>query len=92
MPRRAARVDENQGDIALALRLVGCSVQSLAALGGGVPDLLIGYRGKTHLIEVKNPDTRHGITDAQDDWFDDWNGSPVHVVETAEAAIDVVTR
>ena len=92
MPRTAARVDSNQGDIALALVQIGCSVKSLAAMGRGLPDLLVGYRGITHLIEVKNPATYHGITDAQHEFMDSWRGSPVHVVETADAAIDVVTR
>lgn len=35
--RRAARVDRNQAEIAAALRKVGATVQSLAAIGEGVP-------------------------------------------------------
>jgi len=52
--RTAARVDENQASIVLALRKLGASVISLAPLGKGVPDLLVGYRGQNHLVEVKD--------------------------------------
>jgi hypothetical protein len=42
MTRRAARIDDNQRDIVTALERAGCTVQSLASLGEGVPDLLVG--------------------------------------------------
>lgn len=42
--RRAARTDANQTAIVEALRKCGASVQSLAAVGKGVPDLLVGLR------------------------------------------------
>ena len=44
--RRAARVDRNQAEIVVALRAGGASVQPLHAVGKGVPDLLVGWRGK----------------------------------------------
>ena len=53
--RRAARVDRNQAEIAAALRNVGATVQSLAAIGEGVPDLMIGHNQHTYLFEVKDP-------------------------------------
>ena len=37
--RRAAAVDANQAAIVAALRAAGCSVQSLASLGGGLSAL-----------------------------------------------------
>ena len=39
---RAARVDDNHVAVVEALRKAGAMVQSLAAVGDGVPDLLIG--------------------------------------------------
>ena len=45
--RRAARTDSNHEEIVKALRAVGATVQSLAGVGHGVPDLLVGYQGKT---------------------------------------------
>lgn len=47
MPRRAARTDANHTDVVGALRDVGTSVSSLAAVGHGVPDLVVGTCGLT---------------------------------------------
>lgn len=55
MPRRAARVDDNQTEIVRASRDVGVSAQSLAAIGKGCPDLLLGVDGLT-LVGRFNPE------------------------------------
>lgn len=52
--RRAARTDANQAQIVAALRRMGAYVVDLSAVGMGVPDLLVGWRGAWHLIEVKD--------------------------------------
>jgi Holliday junction resolvase len=59
MPRRAARVDANHLDICHALRKHGCSVQSLAAIGKGVPDIVLAIGGVTYLAEIKDKDGRN---------------------------------
>ncbi len=87
MTRTASRVDTNHAEIVAALRQVGCSVLSLAALGGGVPDLLVAKGGTTVLIEIKH---RKGkLNKLQKEWHDRWNGA-VHVVNNPQAALDVV--
>jgi Holliday junction resolvase len=93
--RRAAKVDRNQPEIVSALRQVGADVQSLAAVGDGVPDLLVGFRGTTFLIEVKDgskaPSARQ-LTDDQIKWHAAWRGGRcvvVHDVTEALAAIGV---
>jgi Holliday junction resolvase len=53
--RRAARVDDNHPDIVTAFEALGCTVLSLAAMGKGCPDLLIGCDLSNYLVEVKNP-------------------------------------
>jgi len=53
----AKRRDQNEPDIVKALRAAGAYVQLLEQ-GGGVPDLLVGYRGRTYLVEVKNPEEK----------------------------------
>ena len=51
--RRAANLDGNHGEIVEALlSVVGVSVHSLAGLGCGVPDLLVGARERTYLVVV----------------------------------------
>ncbi len=52
--RTAAKVDRNQSEVVAALRKLGASVQSLASIGKGCPDLLVGYHGILYLMEVKD--------------------------------------
>lgn len=91
--RRAAKVDRNQAEIVQALRKVGASVQSLAAVGEGVPDLLVGWRGMNLLIEVKDgnkPPSGRKLTPDQEAWHDAWAGRPVFVVTCVDQAIDIL--
>ena len=88
--RRAARVDENQENVVKALRAVGASVQTLAAVGKGVPDLLVGYQGKTILLEVKDgrkPPSARRLTEDQLKWHGAWRGGPLAVVDGPDAAL-----
>ncbi|PLC06385.1 hypothetical protein CY658_04950 [Variovorax sp. RO1] len=88
--RRAAKIDANQTQVVSALRAAGVSVQSLAAVGNGVPDLLCGFRGKLSLLEVKDgskvPSARK-LTPDQVDWHAIWADMPLFVVETPEQAL-----
>lgn len=94
--RRAARTDSNQGEIVAALRAAGCTVQSLAAVGGGVPDLLVADRdGVLILLECKDgskPPSARRLTQEQEAWHEEWRGSPIYVVTDAEEAISVLHR
>lgn len=86
------RVDANQSTIVRALRDIGASVQSLADLGKGVPDLLVGYRGNNWLMEVKDwkqPPSKRRLTPDEKKWHQSWNGQ-VHVVETFDEALKII--
>ena len=88
--RRAAKVDANQEQIVEALRAVGATVQTLAAVGKGVPDLLVGYQGKTLLLEVKDgrrPPSEKRLTEDQLVWHGAWRGGPLAVVDGVDAAL-----
>ncbi len=91
--RRAAKVDSNQALIAAALRQAGCGVVSLAAVGSGVPDLLVHdptYPFQTRLMEVKNLKGRgNKLTPAQQVFHANWRGSVV-VVETVDQALAAI--
>lgn len=90
--RRAARTDANQTEIVSALRGVGCSVQPLHAVGGGVPDLLVGKGGTNFLVEVKDgrkPPSARQLTPDQRAWHDAWRGN-VAVVSSVEEALTLV--
>jgi len=88
--RRAARIDANQEQVVSALRAAGATVQSLAGVGVGVPDLLVGYQGKTLLLEVKDgkkPPSERRLTEDQVRWHGAWRGGPLAVVDGVDAAL-----
>lgn len=90
--RRAARVDDNHKEITDALRDIGATVQSLAALGQGVPDLLVARQGGLWLMEVKDgkkPPSKRKLTPDEEAWIAAW-AAPVHIVESIEQALAVV--
>ena len=90
--RRAAKVDANQDQIVSALRAAGAVVQSLAAIGSGVPDLLVAFRGNLFLLEVKDgakPKSSQKLTDKQVKWHQAW-GALVEVVNSPEAALRAI--
>ena len=90
MPRRAHRLDANQDVIVNALCAVpDVSVFSLAGVAAGCPDLLVGIKGVTHLVEVKDgakPPSRRTFTPEQRRWIDRWQGSKVVVLTDDSAA------
>lgn len=68
MPRLAARTDATQTTIVSALRGIGAMVVVLSAVGRGVPDLLVGFRGRWSLLELKDgakSPSRQELTPAQ---------------------------
>lgn len=90
---RAAKVDRNQADIVDALRRIGATVQPLHTVGDGVPDLLVGYRMATILLEVKDgtkPPSARRLTDDQIAWHGAWKGGPLAVVCDVDSAIRAV--
>ena len=91
--RRAAKIDANQEQVVSALRAAGATVQSLAGVGVGVPDLLVGYQGKTILFEVKDghkPPSARRLTEDQLKWHGAWRGGPLAVVDSVDAALRVL--
>jgi hypothetical protein len=78
--RYARRIDDNHRSIVEALEKVGCLVLSLAAVGKGVPDLLVLRAGRLFLLEIKDGSkvaSRRELTPAQRSFRRLW---PVHVV------------
>lgn len=87
---RAARVDDNQGEIVRALEKIGAVVVSLASLGDGCPDLLVGFRGKNFLLEIKNPKGRGArLTPDQEVFHSTWVGQ-VAIVYTVAGALGAI--
>ena len=87
--RRRGRVDANQTEIVGVLRGHGATVVSLADVGGGVPDLLLGLAGRTYLAEVKDGRKKPSaqvLTDDQRDFVETWHGGSIVILRTAEQA------
>jgi len=85
MIRRAARVDANQSAVISALRAAGAYVWII-----GLPvDLLVGYKGHSFLVEVKNG-PRKRLTALQEDFFNNWSGSTLARIDGPEAALRMI--
>jgi hypothetical protein len=80
-------VDSNRVKMVEALRDASVTVTSLHAVGRGVPDLLVGFRGENYLLEVKS--SRGKLTSSQEDWIQDWRGR-VFIVRSVDDALMAV--
>lgn len=85
---RGRRVDANHEVIVEAFRRCGWSVQSLAEIGNGCPDLLVARNWQTLVVEVKGP--KGQITMDQMTWAANWKGS-MRLVRTV-ADVEQLTR
>ena len=87
--RRAAKRDDNERGIVDALRAAGAFVQPLDAV-----DLLVGYRGRWVVMEVKDPAkpfSQQKLTFDQVKLIERLrNRAPLHVVQTPEQALAVI--
>jgi hypothetical protein len=94
--RRNARRDAGEVAIVHALEGVGATVTRLN--GQGVSDLLVGYEGVNHLLEVKAPlgprggDSRNDqkLRDTQVTWKDSWRGAQPVVVRSPLEALEAI--
>ena len=98
---RRSRVDANQGKIVDELEHANASVQILKDVGGGCPDLLVGYEGfvcphcnewspvlMNYLMEVKDGSTYPSwrkLNQNQIDWHAAWRGQVAVVLNPLEA-------
>ncbi len=70
--RHVKRRDANHGEIVSALERCGWSVLDISQVGGGAPDLLVGYHGRNVLCEIKTG--RSKLRAGQEDWHAGWRG------------------
>ena len=94
--RRRPGLDLNHRAIVSGLRAAGCSVLDLSSVGGGCPDILVGARGRDHLLEIKHltngkltPGAKKSAV-GQKEWHDRWRGHPVRVVYSLHEALNAV--
>lgn len=95
--RRAARIDATHTEIVAGLRACGAAVTSLAGVGAGVPDLLVSYRSRWAVLEVKQPLGPRGgesadgqrLRASQRKWLASQR-APVHVVRSLDDALEAI--
>ena len=80
---RDSRIDMNQADIVLSLRSAGAMVEHLHNVGGGCPDLLVGFRGHNFLLEVKTGGGK--LSNVQTGWHKEWKGQVAVVFNPIDA-------
>jgi len=89
--RRAAQRDANEPGIIDKARKLGASVQPLN--DADIPDLLIGFRGRNFLVELKDGDkvpSKRKLRPGQKRWHERWRGQ-VAKCETWEEVLAVLT-
>lgn len=95
---RAHRKDASHKAVVAAFEAHGCSVNVIEQAKTGCPDLVVGYLGVDHGVEVKPTKEQAGK-----DWRRDtvpresqlafharWRGAPIHVVRTVEDVVALV--
>jgi Holliday junction resolvase len=90
--RRAAKVDDNHAEIRAAFRSLGAEVVDCSHVGDGFPDLLVGWRGRVLMVEVKDsrkPPSARKLTPAQTVFHVEWQrvGCKVHVITNVDEAL-----
>lgn len=81
--RLRGRIDANQREIVDKLEQAGISVQSLANIGCGCPDILVGFRRQNFVFEIKDPaqpPSARALTREEQIWHNRWTGQ-VAIVE-----------
>jgi hypothetical protein len=87
--RARPKLDANHTAIVKALRQMGASVQSLASIGHGCPDLLVGWSNKAYVVEIKDgtlPPSKRQLTEDEREWMECWTG-PFVILSSVENAI-----
>lgn len=90
MPKKT---DGNHASIVGDLRVLGASVQSLATIGKGCPDILVGFRNRNFVFEIKDPSrprSKRRLTPDEQTWQSSWRGQ-VATIESFEAALKIIS-
>ena len=76
------KVDANQAELCKYIRSLGASICYLHSVGGGCPDILVGYDGENHFWEIKAV-KRGKLNELQVKFHNGWVGK-VEVIKTVE--------
>ncbi len=76
------------------MRTCGATVR-VVTQGDGLPDLLVGYRGYTILMEVKDgrkPPSARKLTEEEEKFFQNWKGGMLAIVNSVQEALELLKR
>lgn len=73
--RRAAKIDLNQKEIVLQLRMMGYTVRHTHTIGKGFPDIVIGRASRNLLVEIKRKG--ESLTPDEREFFETWKGAVI---------------
>ena len=88
-----AKKDANHHEVVDAMQKAGAYVIDMSHVGKGFPDLIVGFRSQTILMEIKNPKTsygKRGLNKNQLKWKEQWTGDTYCVVDGPEAALRMI--
>jgi hypothetical protein len=92
---RIKKVDRNQPEIVKQLRKIpGVSVAHTHTVGDGFSDLVVGYKGKNYLCEVKDPakpPSARKLTPDEEKFHSEWKGQ-VSVVESVTDILKLINQ
>lgn len=86
------KVDANHSEIVKGLRAIGATVRSTAMVGNGFPDIAVGFRGRTVLMEIKDGSktaSRRKLTEFEEAFHAAWKGDAA-VVGSLEDALKAI--
>jgi hypothetical protein len=90
--RKHARKDTNQDEIVQAARDLGATVLLTHQLGGGAPDIIIGWRGLNYLVEIKDgakPPSRRRLTKDEKEFHQLWRGQ-ICVIKSVDELLELL--
>lgn len=86
------RRDKNHKEIVNQLKKIGCSVIDTSQIGKGFFDIIVGYRKKTYLIEIKSDTAygRKGLSESQRIFAEEWKGGEILCINSIEDFIKLI--
>jgi hypothetical protein len=89
--RVKARKDANHVQLVSQLRKIGATVWDTAVLKNCC-DIVVGYRGKNYLFEIKDPKktpSQKKLTEGEQKFHETWRGQ-VNIIETLDDAMKIM--
>ena len=87
--RWANRRDGNHVEIVKDLAKLGFEVVDTSRVGDGFPDLIVGYKGKTGLVEIKIKG--QGLGKEQAEFHSRWTGGIIILARCAEDVMEAMS-